>query len=183
MLRESRKSSSTRGFTIMEVALAATVLALTLVGMIGVIESGTQMLDLSRKQTLAAQILHSEIDQLRLQSWQTISGYAYSLASWNGVIGAGYPTSTTLTAANDPSYAVFVADYPQTANIFTLTRNVACIQPPQSNPNPGSNYTSNPLLIQVTFTIQWTGVTGRIYSRSSTTLVSPNGLSVAYQRS
>ena len=58
----------------MEVGLAATVLALTLTGMIGVVESGSQMLDLSRKQTLAAQILHSEIDQLRLQSWMAVAG-------------------------------------------------------------------------------------------------------------
>ena len=72
LLPETRKFLSARGFTIMEVALAATVLALTLMGMIEVVETGSQMLDLSRKQTMAAQILHSEIDQLRLQSWQTV---------------------------------------------------------------------------------------------------------------
>ena len=57
----------------MEVALAATVLALTLVGMIQVIDSGSEMLDLSRKQTIAAQILQDEIDQLRLMSWSQIT--------------------------------------------------------------------------------------------------------------
>lgn len=165
----------------MEVALAATVLAFTLVGMIGVVESGAQMLDLSRKQTMAAQILHSEIDQLRLQSWQTISGYN---AAGNPVLGMGYALGpTTLTPASDPSLEQFVTNYPQTANIFTLTRTVTCLEPAQSNPNPASNYTVNPLLLQVTFTIQWTGITGRSYSRTSTTLVGQNGLSVAYQRS
>jgi hypothetical protein len=57
----------------MEVALAATVMALTLVGMISVIESGSQMLDLSRKQTIATQIIHDEIDQLRLEDWTVVS--------------------------------------------------------------------------------------------------------------
>jgi hypothetical protein len=72
-----------RGFTIMEVALAATVLALTLVGMIQVIDSGSEMLDLSRKQTIAAQILQDEIDQLRLMTWSqvTITSLAHSDAT------------------------------------------------------------------------------------------------------
>jgi hypothetical protein len=164
----------------MEVALAATVLALTLVGMIGVVESGTQMLDLSRKQTIAAQILHSEIDELRLQSWETVSGYNSS----GPVFGAGYaPGPTTLTSGNDPSYAIFVANYPHASTIFTLTRAVACIKPAQANFNPSSNYAAPPLLLQVTFTIQWKGVTGRSYSRTTTTLIGSNGLSEVYQQS
>jgi hypothetical protein len=184
----------------MEVALAATVLAFTLVGMIGVVESGAQMLDLSRKQTMANQILHSEIDQLRLQSWPIMSGWppgdtntAVSFPSsaqvgYGGSFtslstpGNGYPAETTLTTTNDPSFAMFVAQYPQAANVFTLTRAVSCVAPQQSNPNPTA-YTSAPLLLQVTFTISWKGVTGRSYTRVSTTLVGMNGLSVAYQKS
>lgn len=165
----------------MEVALAATVLAFTLVGMIGVVESGAQMLDLSRKQTMAAQILHSELDQLRLQSWETIAGYN---ASGTAVFGKGYAVGpTTITSASDPSLAQFITNYPQTATVFTLTRTAVCLEPVQSNPNPLGNYPVNPLLLQITFTIKWKGVTGRSYSRSSTTLIGQNGLSVAYQRS
>jgi len=183
MLSGYPKLKSSRGFTIMEVALAATVLAFTLMGMIGVVEAGAKMLDLSRKQTFAAQILHSEIEQLRLQSWTTISGYLPGNAAYAAAPGGGYPAGpTTLSAANDPSFAMFIAQYPQTANIFTLTRTVTCIKPSQANLNP-SAYASPPLLIQVTFTIKWSGVTGHSYSRTDTTFVSANGLSVAYQRS
>jgi hypothetical protein len=186
----------------MEVALAATVLALTLTGMIGVVESGSQMLDLSRKQTLAVQILHSEIEQLRLQSWMAVAGeipagttavsgsfYSSTQVGFSGVPailttpGNGYPAGPTgLTASNDPSFAEFVASYPEVGTNFTLTRTVTCIDPSQANPNP-TPYAATPNLLQVTFTIQWTGVTGRTYSRSATTLVGSNGLSVAYQRS
>jgi len=186
----------------MEVGLAATVLALTLTGMIGVIASGTQILDLSRRQTLAAQILHSEIDQLRLQSWMAVAGespggtgsvstlfYSSTQVGYSGLPatlttpGNGYPAGpTTLTASNDPSFATFVANYPQVANYFTLTRTVTCIDPVQTNQNP-SPYAAAPKLLQVTFTIQWNGVTGRTYSRSATTLVGRNGLSVSYQKS
>jgi hypothetical protein len=181
----------------MEVALAATVLAFTLMGMIEVVEQGSEMLDLSRKQTLAIQILHSEVDQLRLQSWTVIAGeptgistfYSANQVGFTGSPGTystpgnGYPAGpTTLTATNDPSFAQFVANYPQIATVFTLTRTVACVEPSQANPNPTA-YSSTPVLIQVTFTIIWKGVTGHGYSRSTTTLVGQNGLSVAYQRS
>ena len=200
-----RKRQASKGFTIMEVALAATVLALTMVGMIGVIESGTQMLDLSRKQTLAGQILHSEIDQLRLQSWMEIAGepasalatsfYSATQVGYSGTAGMlttpgnGYEASTVLTIANDPSYATFVTQF-QTQNpsyqslnkIFTLTRTVGCVKPTQANPNPTA-YTATPLLLQVTFTITWKGMTGQTYTRISTTYVGYNGIYQAYQRS
>ena len=164
----------------MEVALAATVLALTLVGMIGVVESGEQMLDLSRKQTIAAQILHGEVDQLRLQSWETLSGYSGTTP----VYGEGYaPGPTTLSWTTDPALIIFSANYPHASTIFTVTRTVGCVAPAQTNYNPSANYSSTPLLLQVTFTIKWKGVTGRSYSRTTTTLIGSNGLSDIYQRS
>ncbi len=152
----------------MEVALAATVLALTLVGMIQVIDSGSEMLDLSRKQTIAGQILHSEIDQVRLQSWATVTAFP-----------AG-PTQFTTTPG--PNYDPVFAGFSQQlggAFPYTLNRTVSCIEPP-ANPFP---YALQPLLLQVTFTVSWTGVTGHAYTRTSTTYVGQNGLSAAYQRS
>ena len=178
MLSGNIKLQSSRGFTIVEVALAATVLAFTLMGMIGVVEAGSQMLDLSRKQTMAAQILHGEIDQLRLQSWLTVSGYSTAGAA----VGNGYPATTSLTSLNDPAFATFAAQYPQTATIFKLTRTVASVQPVQSNLNPTA-YASEPLLLQVTFTISWTGVTGKSYTRLSTTYIGLNGLYQDFQKS
>jgi hypothetical protein len=179
MLSSTKKTNSSGGFTIMEVALAATVLALTLTGMIGVIESGAQTLDLSRKQTIAAQILHSEIDQLRLQSWQTVSGYTVS-----GVGSpSGFPASASWTIPSpDPTLSKFMPLIQNWRNL-TLTRTVSCVIPTQSNPNPSSAYPSAPMLLQVTFTIQWTGMTGRPYKRWSTTYIGEYGLSNAYQRS
>jgi hypothetical protein len=99
------KLKSSRGFTIMEVALAATVLALTLTGMIEVVESGSQMLDLSRKQTIASQILDDEIHQLRLQSWTTVLSYASS---------SSVPISTTFSSAAQAN--------------FICTRNVSVVK-------------------------------------------------------
>jgi hypothetical protein len=53
-------------------------------------------------------------------------------------------------------------------------------------PNPAPIPLSPPSayqLLQVTFTVTWTGITGHTYTRTSTTYVSQNGLYVAYQRS
>jgi hypothetical protein len=167
----------------MEVALAATVLALTLTGMIGVIESGSSMLDLSRKQTMAGQILHGEIDQLRLQSWQTLTGYTSANAAALGVYG--YGASTALTATNDPLLAMYNTVYSNTTAIFTVTRTVACIEQVQTNNNGSSlHYASAPLLLQVTFTITWTGFpAGHTHTRAATTFVAYNGLYQVFQRS
>ena len=165
----------------MEVALAATVLAFTLMGMIGVIESGSQMLDLSRKQTIAGQILHGEIDQLRLTAWSTISGYDPTNTTTTG--SGGYGASATLTTSSDPLLLMYNTVYPNASTIFTVTRTVACLKPSQSNPNPSSSYSSAPKLLQVTFTITWTGVRGRTYTRSATTLVGFNGLYQVFQKS
>ena len=144
----------------MEVALAATVLALTLVGMIQVVDSGSEMLDLSRKQTMADQILQDEIDQLRLMSWTAITNL---------------PTAAT-NISSDSTFTTFSAQigghFP-----FAGTRTITYLEPsPQPNVNPV-------LLMQVTYTVTWTGVTGHKYSRTSTTYVGKNGLNVAYQRS
>ena len=162
----------------MEVAVASTVLALTLVGMIGVIESGSQMLDLSRKQTIAGQILHGEMDETRQLSWTTVSSFP-----------AGPTTLSTTTG--DPNYdPMLVAlaqqlgwSVPFTGFPYTVTRTVACILPASDPDLMPSPYSSPPIILQVTFTASWTGVTGLSYSRSSTTYVSQNGLPVAYQRS
>ena len=142
----------------MEVALAATVLALTLTGMIQVIQSGSEMLDVSRKQTIAAQILHDEIDQLRLQSWSYVSGTIPS----------------TLTTIPGSSPLAISTVFGSVGGNFTCK-----YQSTQVNDIAGAAIQ----MYQVTFKVTWTGITGHTYSRMGTTLVSKNGLSVAFQRS
>jgi hypothetical protein len=159
LLSDTKKLKSTSGFTIMEVAMAATVLALTLVGMIQVVDSGSEMLDLSRKQTIAAQILQDEINQLHLLTWTEVTSL----------------TSATTNISADSTFTTFAAQmgghFP-----FTGTRTVVVLEPAPPSANPT-------LLVQVTYTVTWKGVTGHTYTRTSTTYVGKNGLNVAYQRS
>jgi Tfp pilus assembly protein PilV len=142
------------GFTIMEVGLAATVLALTLTGMIEVIETGTKMLDVSRRQQAAEQIIHSEIDQLRLQSWNTIAALP----------NAATPVTSGSVIYLDPS----------------ATSNFTCTY--QSQLVPDAVGATIPVY-QVTFTVSWVGITGLSYQRVGTTFVGKNGLQLSYQRS
>ena len=52
--------------------MAAVIMLVGVVGMIDAIKIGSEMLDLSRKQTIAIQIIHSEIDRVRLSSWTDV---------------------------------------------------------------------------------------------------------------
>ena len=135
----------------MEVGCACFVFALTLMGMIGVIESGAKMQSLSRQQTLAGQILKNDMEKLRTCDFSVISGYS----------------SHATTVALDSGFT-------NIANIYSETRTATTLQ---------TDASYSPTLIQVTYTVSWTGITGTTYSRSSTTYVGKNGLSVTYQRS
>jgi hypothetical protein len=190
-LLHDHKFKSAQGFTIIEVALAATVLALTLVGMIGVIESGAATLDLSRKQTIAGQILHEEIDNVHMQSWTTVNAYPTGVGGMTTLaVSAVFPPTPPVGSVYDPILENFWQQLAGNTSFqyqdpgtyqdaqhaqfflypfpFTVTRTVMPI-------------TSN--LLQVTFTIHWTGLTGQPYTRRSTTYVTQYGLNLSYQRS
>jgi Tfp pilus assembly protein PilV len=154
-----RAPARTQGFTLVEVMMAASVMMLGIVGIIGVLVSGSEMLDVSRKQTIAMQIIHGQLDILRTYTWPTISSF---------------PASKTVTfyAANQSSIIsagfVFGDNLPALSRGFTCTRTVATVR-------------TN--LKQVTFSVTWLGNTGRSYTRSGSTFYGKNGLYVTYERS
>lgn len=82
--------------------MAATVLILAIVGMIQVVVSGSEMLDYSRKQTVAAQIIHNKIDQLHLADWTTVQSYAasaaVSISSDFAAVSSGFACTRTVTS-------------------------------------------------------------------------------------
>lgn len=131
------------GFTLIEVILAGAVMLVGIVGMIQVVTSATEMLDASRKQTVATQIMHGEIEKIRVTDWVQLELL---------------PTSE---------------DIPLNSSFQTVGQGLRCsrtITPVKSE------------MKQVSYTVTWTGNTGRAYSRSSSTYIGKNGLYVAYQR-
>ena len=138
--------------------MAAAILALALVGMIQAVVSGSEMLDVSRKQTIAMQVIHGQLEQMRLRNWTQIS----TMGSSDTVsVGAGD------NAASDKMF-FFGAQLPVVAKGFTCTRTITTVRTD---------------LKQVTIVVTWTGSTGRTYSRKGSTYVAKNGLYVTYQRS
>lgn len=97
---------SQRGFTILEVMLAAFVMVLAITTSIIAMQRAFCGLDIARKITLAGQVMQSELEKIRLEDWAAI---------------AAYPASTDITAAAAASFGASGA----IANSFTLNRAVA----------------------------------------------------------
>jgi type II secretory pathway pseudopilin PulG len=141
-----------RAFTLFEVMLASGVMATGLVGMIQVVVSGSEMLDVARKQTLAANIIHTQIDLYRAaipSDWSSISTGTTTIDL----------TTTTFSAVS---------------NGFACTRVIA---------NAVINGSTVTTLKKITYTVTWTGVTGRSYTRTGVTYISQYGSHVSLQRS
>lgn len=76
---KSRRQSfrSTSGLTIVEVTVASCVLVFALCSSFLVLQRGYQAIDTARNSTIAAQIMQSEIERIRLLDWtsvQSLSG-------------------------------------------------------------------------------------------------------------
>jgi len=145
MTRIPRRRARTHAFTLLEVMLAAAVLLLGIMGMTQVIISGTEMLDVARKQTIAAQMIHAEIDQVHLEDWTTVLAYR-NVTTTQAI--------DTLTTGN-LGYPELVT-YKNITKGFNITRTAAYV-------------TGRTDQLLITFTVTWTGNTGRAYSRSCTT--------------
>ena len=141
------------GFTLMELALGATILAVGLAGMIEALALGSGMLDTARKQTLAAQVVQAEVEYLRMQNWSTIQNL------------------TSTSAANLSTYTEFASTSLATVadTSVKFSRTLAA-----SDPHPN--------LRQITMTVTWTSITGKSHSRSCTAYIGKYGLNGSYQR-
>jgi Tfp pilus assembly protein PilV len=93
------------GFTILEVMMAAIVMALAITTAITALQRGFASLDTARNLVTAGQIMQSEIEKMRINNWSVVSGYP--------------TTATTLTVDS-----VFTAN-PAIGNRFSLTRSVS----------------------------------------------------------
>ena len=159
------------GFTIVEVALAATILLVGFAGMAEALIIGSGMLDTARKQAIAAQIIQSEIEYWRLQPWTTITG-------------TGSSALTTHEADYLANYPEFASNSLTTlaGNLFKFSRTVSYV-PDRSNQ-----------ILQVAMTVTWISITGKstsetwtstsskLHSRSCNAYIGKYGLNVSYQK-
>jgi len=156
-MRRKQQSPRASGFTLVEVMLGAGVLVIALIGMIQVIVSGSEMLDVSRKQTIAVQIIHGQIEQIRLLTWSQVDSLGTN-RTVNVDDGDVVSSSWRFT---------FGPNLPEIAEGFRLNRTITTVRTD---------------LKQITWTVTWTGNTGRTYSRTGSTYFGKNGLYVTFQR-
>lgn len=75
--RERLRSCKTdSGFTILEVMMAAIVMAFAITTSITTMQRGFLTLDTARNTTIAGQIMQSEFEKMRLAPWTTVDAYA-----------------------------------------------------------------------------------------------------------
>lgn len=143
--------SKKTGFTIVEVMVAATVMALTITSALVVMGRAFAPLDSARCISYASQIMQSELEKMRLTSW----GNGTNAGS--GTLGiTAFPT--TPTALPIDSTFVTAGDL---GSRMTMTRTATDV-------HPG--------MIQITLTISWKSYDGRTLTRSYITYYGQNGL-------
>jgi Tfp pilus assembly major pilin PilA len=132
--------------------LAGFIMVLGIATSLTALQFGTRTVDTARNMTLAAQIMQSEMEILRLQNWAQIVALPAS---------ATVDPSTTISTGSATTLDTMLTSI---ANRFTCTRTVADI-----------SGRSNIKLI--TLSIVWTGVDGRSHTLTYQTRYAKNGLS------
>ena len=99
-----------RAFTIAEVMIAGTVMALAITTSITTMQSAFLALDAARNITLSGQIMQGEFEKMRLKSWDTIATYQSrtqpetltidSTFTSNAAIGSRFTLTRTITDVN-----------------------------------------------------------------------------------
>lgn len=138
--------TSQKAMTLVEVMIAFTVMIAVLCGSLTAMQSGYKAIDTARCSTLAAQIMQSRIEQLRLSNWTALEAEAAR--------GAGYPVAVA---------GLVPAEAADVAGRFTLTQTVAAV-------------TGRTGIMDISLTVTWTGAGQVSHTRSFLTRYAKNGL-------
>lgn len=151
----TRRQRSQAGFTIAEVLMATFVMAFAITSSIVVMQHGFRYLDTARKTTLAAQIMQSEMERIRMLSWGRISALPPSEEIDFDDI---FPANTTAEQE--------VLD--RIERTFVATRTVTSL----------AEYDNQ--IRQINVTITWNGLDGISHTRTSSTQYCQDGLYAYY---
>lgn len=89
-------------FTIVEVMIAAVVLALGITTAITTLQGGFQAVDLARNYTYASQVMQSEVERLRLKNWNQVQALqdagsgAIAVATVSGTAAQSFRCTRTI---------------------------------------------------------------------------------------
>ncbi|HVU18747.1 MAG TPA: prepilin-type N-terminal cleavage/methylation domain-containing protein [Candidatus Didemnitutus sp.] len=169
--RLRRPQALLRGFSLVEVMMAAAILVVGFIGLIQAVTISASMLDLAKKQQVATQIMNGELAALQSASWSTIANLAD---------GTTYTMTVDDTGHAGGSSSQF--NLPNNPGLLANARNFSCSLT-SSYLRPSSPTALTVTYVQVTCTVTWTSITGKSYTRSSQATYGKYGLNLAYQKS
>ncbi len=145
------RARARRGFTITEVLFASVVLIAGIASSIAVMQSGLRALDTARNTTLAAQIIQSEMERIRLLSWSGVNDLPASAPILvNEILPADLSTLSELGSR------------------FTITRTATDVAGKVGE------------MKEITVTVTWRGIDRMSHVRTSTTHYCKEGLYAYY---
>jgi prepilin-type N-terminal cleavage/methylation domain-containing protein len=171
-----KKRRRSAGFTLVEVMMAAAVLALAISTSVTTLQYGFRTIDTARNTTIASQVLQSMIEDIRL-------------LSWSGTGGPGGVNVANLTSVTDGTLAALDFDsvnHYQSNSItgysgvgarmlahFTFSRTV-------SDMSGMTDASGNSNMKVIVLTAKWTGIDGQKHTLKYTTYYARDGLYAYY---
>ncbi len=157
MKRASRSfTKQQKGFTIFELSMAVIVMAFALVTSLTVLQMGLRGLDTARNTTIAAQLLQSVMEDLRMLPWSATSPQN-SISSLEAASNNNTAGNVTLDASFTNGDAAAIS----MVSRFTLTRKISDVDASMK---------------QIDLTAQWRGIDGRSHSLKYSSYYGKNGL-------
>ena len=171
-----RPTANQKAFTLIEVIMAATVLAVGFTAVIQAVIMGADMIDTARKQQIAQQIIDGEIAYQRQRSWLAISfmpdgGSSVQIRVLDDGTSAVKDSSSGYT---DTNYFILDDNVPLMAVAKGFTCNAAAtrIRP-----------TTGPVtFLSIMWTVTWTGHLGKLHTRTGVAFFGQNGLHLSYEK-
>lgn len=162
MQQSLRRRVRKAGFSLIEVVVAASVMALAITSSITTLQYGLTAVDKARSMTLAAQIMQSQLEVLRMQNWTQIGALQTGTNPFSAQGG------TTITDGVSTTPTTLDTRLSTIANRFTYTRTISDIV---------VGGVARPNIKLITMSVTWTGVDRRTHSLNYQTHYTKNGLS------
>jgi Tfp pilus assembly protein PilV len=150
MKKLSQNTTSRQGFTLVEVMIAGSVFTLIFLSALSAMQHGFKLIDTARNTTIAAQIIQSEIEDLRLKAWGVLSSL---------------PAETQIDIAQSIGSGLSANERTSLAQRFTANRRIADVPDRDNN------------LKRIIISVTWADASGLRHNRSYETLFSHFGLS------
>jgi Tfp pilus assembly protein PilV len=166
-----------RGFSVIEVMMAATILLFGFIGAIQAITIGSDYIDSARKLQIANQIAAAEIEKLRGGEWSVITSLPATATITISSVGVISGDTTQFALSN---HTATTAD--DNTDLSLLAKGFTCSLA-RTYLRPTSATASTVTFVQVTYTVTWTSNTGRAKTHQVATYLSKNGLHLSYQQS